>query len=237
MEIAGKPTLSHLIGRVKQSKLVDQIVLCTTLEPEDRKIYDLGVKEGIMAYRGPVEDVLGRMHGAIGEENTDLVIRITGDDILIDPNYLDRAIEHHLATNAQYTDSKGLPSGTEVEVFDYELLKNIHDLAEDRSGTEYLTWYVTDNQEQIRCSSNPVKKEHCKNWRLTLDTKEDFEVIKSFLVKMDQENKLHSYRYEDIIEFFSRNPQQLEHNRQVKQRVDRSIVNTRIQWQNLVGRG
>ena len=79
--------------------------------------------------------------------NIGSVIRITGDDILVDPTYLDKAISKHLIFNADYTSSKELPPGTETEVFSYETLKFIFKNAIDTNGTEYLTNYIVDNDQ------------------------------------------------------------------------------------------
>ena len=67
-------------------------------------------------------------------------------------------MEHHLSKNLQYTDAKNLPSGTEVEIFDYKLLKLIYELSVDSSETEYLTYYVKDHLSQFRTGSLETKK-------------------------------------------------------------------------------
>ena len=46
-----------------------------------------------------------------------------GDDILIDPEYLDLNLDFHIEKNLEYSNNKDLPSGCEVEIFDVELLK------------------------------------------------------------------------------------------------------------------
>ena len=54
--------------------------------------------------------------------NYSTILRVTGDDILIEPNYLRKTIDHHFKVNADYTDAKLLPSGTEVEVVESNVL-------------------------------------------------------------------------------------------------------------------
>ena len=50
----------------------------------------------------------------------DLVIRVTGDDILIDPHYVDKLVNYHSSNNFEYSNNKLLPGGTEVEIFHKE---------------------------------------------------------------------------------------------------------------------
>ena len=107
---------------------------------EDDSIEDLALNAGVECYRGENENVPSRMVGALGYNHVDVALRITGDDILVDPSYIDIGLDHHLSTNSEYSDLKDLPSGTEVEFFDADLLRKIYKLGENTEGTEYLTF-------------------------------------------------------------------------------------------------
>jgi N,N'-diacetyllegionaminate synthase len=235
LDVAGMPALQHLLERVKQAKTLDGIVFCTTTNDEDTPLAQLALASGVNVYRGPVEDVLGRMLGALDGNEVDVVLRITGDDILVDPIYIDRGLQHHLKSNAEYSDLKALPSGTEVEFFDAQLLKEIHRLAEDPNGTEYLTFYVTHHKNQYRTSTVPVADRHAHNWRLTLDTEEDYKVITTFLDEMSRKGKLRDYRLDDIVDFFETYPEVLEINSRVRQKQFIPEIDTSMQWKRLLG--
>ncbi len=233
LEIGGMPTLQHLCERLKQAHSLDRIVLCTTEEPEDDSLVQLAKNSGVHWFRGPTEDVLGRMLGALEGEEVDLAVRVTGDDILVDPDYLDRAVNHHLRVNAEYSDLKALPSGTEVEVFDVALLRDLWLLARDSSGTEYLTNYVANHRDQFRTTSVPVDGRHSHRWRLTLDTPEDYEVIRKVLEAMQAQGKAHTYRLDDIVEFFAEHPEILALNSQVSQSQIAPELCTELDWRRL----
>lgn len=233
-DMAGMPALRHLLSRLRQCQTVDRVVLCTTRGQDDDPLVQLAIEAGVPAHRGPVEDVLGRMIEAMGGHAVDVVLRVTGDDILVDPDYVDRAVRHHLEVNAEYSDLKALPSGTEVEVFDAELLRLIHRAAIDREGTEYLTTYVTDHPDQIRRSSVPVDDRHVRDWRLTLDTTEDYAVISGFLAAMTAKGKSLEYRLDDIVDYFVANPEALDKNAGVRQRQTPITVNTALDWRRLL---
>jgi N,N'-diacetyllegionaminate synthase len=233
-DMAGLPALAHLFERLKQCRRVDRIMFCTTTETEDDPLARLAVSSGVGLYRGPVEDVLGRMLGALAGQEVDLALRVTGDDILVDPDYVERGVAHHLAVNAEYSDLKALPSGTEVEVFDVDLLKRIHALAADPQGTEYLTTYVTDNADHIRRCSVPVDPGHAHDWRLTLDTPEDYEVIGGLVRAMAAKGKALDYRLDDIVEYFSANPGALAANAMVRQRSTPPQVDTSLVWSRML---
>ena len=185
---------------------------------------------GIDVYRGPSDDVLSRMVGAMGVEAVDVVLRVTGDDILVDPDYVERGVQHHLAANAEYTDIKGLPSGTEVEVFDGALLRELLEAAKDSSGTEYLTNYITDNKSHFRCASLPLPDHHTHDWRLTLDTPEDLGVITGLLEHMAKIGKGVTYRLDDIVDYFAQYSERLEGNASVRQKAKPITVETTMRW-------
>ncbi len=233
VDVAGMPALAHLLERLKQSERVNRIVLCTTTEPEDAAIEALGAKSGVPVFRGANDDVLRRMIGAMAGANVDLALRVTGDDILADPEYVDRAIDHHLRMNMQYTDMKALPSGTEVEVFDAALLRTLGEAAKDSSGTEYLTTYVVRHRDQLRTSSGPVDERHRHNWRLTLDTDEDLEVIRALLEAMRSQGKALTYRLEDIVAYFESHPAVLDRNATVRQRQTPPNVCSDLDWKRM----
>lgn len=236
LEVVGMPALEHLFSRLKQAKSIDRILLCTTSLEEDAPLAQLANASEIPVHRGQVEDVLGRMLGGLDGHNVDVVIRVTGDDILVDPDYIDRGLQYHLDTNLEYSDLKALPSGTEVEFFDVRLLRLIHQFAKDPSGTEYLTYYVTRQGDQFRIGQVPVDEHHAHPWRLTLDTPEDYMVICSLLEAMRDKGRSLDYRLDDIVEFFQKHPHILNINSAVSQRQAPPKVNADIQWHGLLDR-
>ena len=153
-------------------------------------------------FRGLEKNVLGRILAGTHKNKPDIIIRITGDDILVDPNYLDQAVKFHLENNLDYTDHKQLPSGTETEIFNWNILNFINLDAEDNSGTEYLTYYIKNNEFLFRTGTAPVEKKHKKKIRLTIDNLKDLNFVKPFLQKMISMDKVVSFNLDDIINFY-----------------------------------
>ncbi|MBN2232665.1 MAG: N-acetylneuraminate synthase family protein [Deltaproteobacteria bacterium] len=230
LPVAGRPAIGHLLERLKQIERIDRVVLCTTDDPVDDPLVQLAMQAGIGWHRGSVDDVLARMLGALAGQPVDVVLRVTGDDLLVDPDYADRAIDHHLRTNSEYTDLKALPSGTEVEVFDVELLRRLYRAAVDSDGTEYLTYYVTHHRDQILTSAAPVEEHHRREWRLTLDTAEDYEVISRLLEAMAGLGRPLTYRMDDIVDYFVNHPEVSALNAAVRQRSQPPQVCTDLDW-------
>ncbi len=234
IDIAGEPALTHLIKRVKQSKMINKIILCTTKRREDDKLVELARRNKVEIFRGADKDVLGRIIGSVKNYDPNIIIRITGDDILVDPDYIDIGLKNHLKNNSEYTDLKELPSGTEVEIFNFQLLKDINICNTNKNQTEYLTYFITKNSANIKMNSLKVDPKHNKNWRLTLDTIDDYKVIIRFIDEMKNKGKLNSYRLDDIVEFFNLNGNLFNLNKVNTIKRTQEEINTKMDWDNLI---
>jgi N,N'-diacetyllegionaminate synthase len=204
LKITDKSMIEHLLLRLKKTNKENKILLCTTKEISDDKIEKLGKKCSIDVFRGPVNNVLERVIKGIKKYNHNIVVRVTGDDILIDLDYMNLAINYLLENNLDYVDHKGLPSGTETEIFDRKTLELIFKTGNDLEGTEYLTNYIKNNKLYFKCGSAPVFLKHRSNLRLTIDYEADYKYVKKFLLKMRDIKKEYNYNMDDIIKFYSK---------------------------------
>jgi N,N'-diacetyllegionaminate synthase len=233
IDVGGTPALAHLFSRLRLATCIDQVLLCTTDEQTDDILADAARSWGVTVYRGASEDVLQRMLGALEEYPADVALRVTGDDILVDPSYADAAIRYHLASGAEYTSSKALPGGTEVEVFNVEALRDLYRLSKDSSGTEYLTAYITDHRDQFRCAELPVQDGHARRYRLTLDNEADLTVIRQLLAHMASIGKPVDYSLDDIVAFMEANPALQQLNAILKPSRLPESVTTAAAWERL----
>jgi len=206
MDILGRPALSYLIERANLAESVDSVVLCTTTRPDDDVLEDLAWSTGISCCRGDERDVLGRILAACRQEQLDIAIRITGDDILLSPEHLDQAVSKLLDSNADYCHNKALPGGTECEVFTVEALQTIHDCAMVPDNTEYLTYFIeNDNFQKAELE---IPEQHQRPVNLSLDTREDFERI-SFLLQHIYDSRK-PYTMEELIGFIDQHPRRFK---------------------------
>ena len=224
IKILKKNTLEYLFERILEAKkrgIIDEFAFCTTNNEEDDKLEEFSKRLNVETFRGANQDVLARMMLAVNHySSADHILRITGDDILLDIDYLKDTIDYHLLNGLDYTSAKDLPSGTEVEIFKKETLRFIYNNAKDSSGTEYLTTYVKDNENFFNCGDLPVDneiKETSKNIRLTLDTKEDLKVI-SDVIKYFNKKNIQDFGVNSLIQLYKEKPKIFEHNQRIKQK-------------------
>lgn len=229
LKINGEYLIQHLINRVKRLDGINKIILCTSNNKNDDKLVEIAKKNKIFFFRGDETNVLKRINSCVKKFKCDHILRITGDDILIDKYYAEKTIKTHLSNNSDYTDCKLIPSGTEIEVFSTKIIKNLSDQLVDSSGTEYLTNYVTDNKDQFSISSCKVKKAHQSKIRLTIDTKEDFKSVKIMLNKFIKQKKFYDYDIDDILKYYSKLKKK-PINQNINQLKKPIKFNTKLSW-------
>lgn len=220
-KIDGMSILEILISRVKQSKQSSSIVVATTEKKEDDKIVEAVKNSGVEVYRGSEDDVLGRYVGASRAANADIVVRVTADNPLTDPELMDELIKAHRRSRADYTYCPGVPPGISVEVVNREALEKIDSTAKAPGYREHVTLYILDQPESWKIHTVQAD-ELGLNYpalRLTVDTEEDLELM----TKLNQNlGNLENLQTEEVIDFLNNHPEIREINAHVRQKVPKS---------------
>lgn len=171
--IGNYSAIEFLIERIKLSKNVDKIYLCTSVDEEDKVLLEIAEKQGINSFAGDRVSVISRMLEVGKKENADNLIRITGDNFLTDYIYLDLMLEKHKDFDADYTRTEFLPIGITTEVMKTEMLIDCYNNM-DQNFSEYLLIYAFD---PIRYKCNvliPPKTHQFPSIFLSVDTPNDY---------------------------------------------------------------
>lgn len=219
-KIADKTILEHVIERVKQSKLIDVIVIATTTLERDDIIETVSLNCGVEVFRGSEEDVLSRYYYAAKENNLDIVVRITSDCPLIDPKVLDNIVSFYKSNDYDIVSNAGAdittrtyPRGLDTEVFSFKMLEDAFNKADEKYQREHVTPYIYENANNIYYYKNDVDY---SKYRWTLDTEEDFQLI-SEIYKHLYSGK-HDFYLEEIIDLFEKNQDLYNINAHIKQK-------------------
>ncbi|MGZ8351049.1 MAG: cytidylyltransferase domain-containing protein, partial [Allosphingosinicella sp.] len=102
MECLDRPMLELMVERVRQSATVDEIVIATTVNATDDPIAVLAQRLGVGLYRGSEHDVVQRVTEAHRAAASDLVVQLTGDCPLIDPDVIDQLVRLYAANRFDY---------------------------------------------------------------------------------------------------------------------------------------
>jgi len=206
-EIVGKPMIWHVINRVKHAKELDDIVVATTSLKEDKQILDLASEIGVENYAGSENDVLDRYYKAAVMSEADVIVRITADCPLADPNVIDKVIRYYRTNDFDYVSTSikpTFPDGIDVEVFSFPALDKAWSEAKLASEREHVTPYIWKNP-------NIFKIENYENdfdisyMRWSVDEESDLEFVKKIYGLLYMENKL--FYMEDVIDLLMKSPE------------------------------
>jgi len=217
-KIKDRYVLDYVIDRLNLCKNLDNIVLATTTNKKDDKLQQYAIDKKIDYYRGSEEDVLSRYYHAAKEFNAEIIVRITSDCPLIDPEVVDKTIKKHIEDKADYTANtikRTFPRGLDVEVFNYEVLQHSFKEAKKEYQREHVTPYIRENADKFKIVNIEFEyKLKRPDIRITLDTKEDLKLISKIINSFNDIN----FKTEDVIDFLDKNPELLKINENVKQK-------------------
>lgn len=219
--IAGKPILAHVIERLKDARLVDEIVIATTTKDEDRTILKFANESRVKSFAGSEEDVLDRYYQAAKRCEADVIVRITSDCPLIDPGVVDKIIAFYLKYRGtvEYVSNflkRSYPRGLDTEVFCFEVLETAWQQSKEPYQREHVTPYVYEHPEIFRLV-NVENNEDLSHMRWTVDEARDLEFVKEVYKRLYKEGK--NFLMEDILTLLRKEPQLMEINKNVKQKT------------------
>ena len=198
-DINGVKLIEYLIKKIKRSKYVSEIYLCTSIDEEDNVLLKIASENNIKSYAGSRDSVIDRMLKVAKRENADNIIRITGDNIFTDEVYLDMMLKYHERNKTDYTRTEYLPIGVTSEIVTTETLRNCYNLM-DPNFSEYLLLYMFQ-PENYKCQVLIPEKDHQNpSWSLTVDTITDLQ--RTLEIVNDNERLLN---YEDIVNICKKN--------------------------------
>lgn len=207
-KVMNKTLLEYQLERVKRSLLIDEIVVATTKKESDNPIVALCEQLGAQVYRGSEQDVLSRYYEAAVALHADLIVRLTSDCPLIDPTIIDQVIQLHIDQEREvdYTSNalvRSFPRGLDTEVFTFDALQYAHEHAILERDREHVTAYIYSNKEKFKFAA--LKSIHnYESHRWTVDTEEDFELIKRILEALYPSNP--QFTMQDVLNLLEENP-------------------------------
>lgn len=200
MDLAGRPMLSQQLRRLKRCRLADEIVVATTTNATDDPVVRVAEEESVRWYRGGEHDVLGRYVEAAREAAADVVVRVTADCPLIDPEVIDRVIldlQGH-DTTCDYASNvirRTFPKGLDTEALWRDVLERVHRLGRSPEAREHVTWFIlSERPDLFMLRSVEDLEEDNSDLRWTVDTQQDLAVVRQIYEDLDLSEHLLPYQ-------------------------------------------
>lgn len=213
--IREKSLLAYQIQRAKWSGL--PIIVATTVEEKDEPVVEECKILEVPYFRGDECDVLSRYYHCARENHLDTIIRITSDCPLIDGYLIREGYEEYKRLNVDYLSNsieRTFPRGLDFEIFSFEALELAYQNAKELPEREHVTPYIWKNNPTLFGIKSFLYRLNKSRYRITVDTNEDFEVIKILIEDFMADQK----GYEEIIEILDSHSEIVKINEDVKQK-------------------
>ncbi len=230
-KINGKELIKILISRLKICKELDNIIIATSKNKSNYKLVSFLKKNKLKYFLGSEDNVLLRVYKTIKRNKSDIIVRLTGDNPLIDPFSIDYMVKYFkknyekydYVTNNNFGNilKRNIAFGMDISLFKSKSFEKVFLLAKKKEHFEHPTLYFYREGKKIFKIKNiklPKNMILNKKFRLTVDTKEDFLLIKK-IVNYCNKYKMNFISLNDIELFFKKHPKAIDINKHVKQKT------------------
>jgi len=177
--VCGTPLIGLLLERLGRSRHIDQIVLATSEDARNEPLASYVTGLGVTVFRGSEKNVLDRYYRAARSVAADVVIRITGDCPLIDPQLVDTVIEKFRASGADYvsnTSPPTYPDGLDTEVFRFSALETAWKQASTDFQKEHVTPFLRESPQFTKLTITHDTDVSTERW--TVDEPADLDPVR-----------------------------------------------------------
>jgi spore coat polysaccharide biosynthesis protein SpsF len=215
-DLGGKTVLGRVVERLQRCKAIDEVLVATTDRATDDAITAECRKISAAVSRGDQDDVLDRYFRAAQLTKADVVVRITSDCPMIDPEVTDKTVAAFLQAKPDYASNvmtRTYPRGLDTEVFSFDALGRAWQHAHKPYEREHVTPHIFENPSTFKLLSVTCEADHSDH-RWTVDTQEDLDFVQAVYSKLPEE-----FSWKDVLELVVREPELEDLNRSVRQKV------------------
>jgi spore coat polysaccharide biosynthesis protein SpsF len=219
-DLSGATVLDRVLNRLGRSRLIQESLVATTVEPADNAIVEHCERTGRKVFRGSEQDVLDRYYRAAKHLDADVVVRITSDCPVIDPQVTDATVHAFLDRHADYASNvrvRTYPRGLDTEVMTVQALERAWRESTKPYQREHVTPYLYENPGEFKLHGieNDVD---CSQHRWTLDTPEDLQLLQTIYARFGSRD---DFGWREVLELVESDPSLTDINRHIAQKAVR----------------
>ena len=206
-----KTVLDYVIEQTSNSTKIERIIVATTNLKEDNVIEEFCENKKIDYFRGSVDDVLDRHYQCAKKYSFDIIVRVTSDNPIVDPEIIDLAIKKYEENKFDMVttcNKRSYPYGISVEVFSFAVLKESWKKSKLPSEREHVILYIQNKKNNFRIF-NLINSKDLTHINCTVDNEADFKLVQEVVSNIRERPILMKH----LVELFEKNPQLLEINK------------------------
>ena len=206
--LPGRTMLDCMLERLREARTLNQIVVAVPDSPANDGVAAEAVRCGATVFRGSETDVLGRYLGAARASSAELIVRVTSDCPLIDPDVLDLHVcrlqarwnEVDFCTNML----RGTyPYGMSCEAMPIRTLARLDQVSDRPEWREHVSGMVYDRPELFRIES-VEQEQDMSHLRWAVDHAGDLEFARAAFAALYRPRP--SFRMADILAYLAQHP-------------------------------
>lgn len=217
--LGGEPMLARVINRVRRAPTIDDVVVATTDLVQDDVLEQLCASRRWLCYRGSENDVLDRYYQAARKFGAGVIVRITSDCPLIEPEVIDLVVRaYQTAPPVDYASNvlppRTFPRGLDTEALGFDLLERLWHQDQNPATREHVTLYIHKNLSAFR-TRGVTHRQDLSDWRWTVDTPEDL----AFVRRIYEHFGNNTFSWRDVLMLLEQHPDWRAINAHVPQKV------------------
>ncbi len=217
MKIKNKTIIELIYARLKKCTTLNKVIFAVPNTEKDKELVDVLRMNKMECFIGNENDVLERYYLCAKEYKADFIVRVTCDCPFVDYNTIDEIVNEGIKANCDYILKENLPVGVTAEAFTFQALEKAYYEADKPYQREHVISYFLDNPDKFKLLFTKVSGILNKpEYRLTLDTLEDFNLIKIIYDNLYKEEPID---IKDVIKFIENNNEVLKANEHIKQKT------------------
>ncbi|MDR6786134.1 spore coat polysaccharide biosynthesis protein SpsF [Pedobacter africanus] len=203
--MAGHEMLYHQIQRLLKNGL-NNVIIATSISSLDDKVVEIAEKCNVGYFRGSESDVLERYYKAAKVNDVKNIVRLCGDDPLIDPECIRALIESQTNDPVDFitaSHKRGWVYGTTAELINFECLKLTYNTAKTELDREHVNPFIKRYEGFSKRKIGPISEFELRpDIYLSVDYPEDLSLVKEVFEHFDGIGKVHSFTQRELIELY-----------------------------------
>jgi spore coat polysaccharide biosynthesis protein SpsF len=238
LDIAGKPMMQRVFERTQRAHSLDSVTAATTTDPADDPVAAFAASIGIPCTRGSLHDVLDRYYQAAKTHQADVIVRITADCPVVDPEVIDQTVR--LVTENSAFDfscnrlpppfGRTFPIGLDVEACTFATLQRAWQESTETFHREHVMPFIYEGTRlalrtpRIAEGVSPrgfriAQLHHQPDYgslRWTVDTPEDLVFMREIFTRLGNKT---DFTWYDVLEIIQQHPELAQINAAVRHKT------------------
>lgn len=236
-DIAGQPMLSRVYIRTSRAATITETVFATTTDSSDDPVAEYCDFGGIPFTRGSQFDVLDRYYQAAREFRAEIVVRITADCPVIDPELIDDSVNTLLDDQYDFVANRlpppfarTYPIGLDIEICTFNALERAWKESTETFHREHVMPYLYEGVELSAVNRHISEGVSPRGFRIallnhttdfgsmrwTVDTPEDLIFIREVFLRLAGNP---DFTWHDVLEIIQKEPELAKINADVRHKA------------------